>query len=375
MNGALVHPTASLLAGLSSGMTAQSCGPVGLIDLTMTTYALRNELFHFADSREGKIKQPQFEPPGESLTSYESFDEKYRKYLFVLDGSVILFATNYQGEGSFRVMSATREAAAELANKLADQYLVGDAEEEDKVKLGFWYLTSHGPNRLTRLVDAPDMTELERNYTAETWAKIAKLLPLEGLNEDSGRIILLNGLPGTGKTSFLRALARHWRSWASFDVVTDPENLLNNSSYLMAAVSGEHHSFTTDEDEENNNGRWRVLLLEDSGELLRQDAKDVTGQGLSRLLNMADGILGRGTRCLFVISTNEELRALHGAITRPGRCLANIEFGALSVKEASAWLDRPVDRERILADLYAELNEDPVLRKKPTFEKFTGQYL
>jgi hypothetical protein len=84
--------------------------------------------------------------------------------------------------------------------------------------------------------------------------------------------------------------------------------------------------------------RWRVMVLEDTGELLSIDAKERTGQGLSRLLNAVDGLLGQGSRVLFLVTTNEELGALHPAVTRPGRCAAQIEFDALPPAEAMSWL-------------------------------------
>ena len=49
---------------------------------------------------------------------------------------------------------------------------------------------------------------------------------------------------------------------------------------------------TTTTDEE----RWRLLLLEDCDELIRGEAKQSTGQALSRLLNLTDGLLGQGRR-------------------------------------------------------------------------------
>ena len=39
---------------------------------------------------------------------------------------------------------------------------------------------------------------------------------------------------------------------------------------------------------------WRLLVLEDTGELLTPDAKTVIGQGLSRFLNVVDGLIGQG---------------------------------------------------------------------------------
>ncbi len=68
------------------------------------------------------------------------------------------------------------------------------------------------------------------------------------------------------------------------------------------------------------------------------DAKEQSGQGLSRLLNLSDGLLGLSTEVLILITTNEPLGRLHPAVHRPGRCLAEIEFLALDVDEACEWL-------------------------------------
>lgn len=99
-------------------------------------------------------------------------------------------------------------------------------------------------------------------------------------------------------------------------------------------------------------------MLEDTGELLRADAKEQTGQGLSRLLNVVDGLLGQSGRALFLLTTNEDLRRLHPAVARPGRCAQRLEFGALAVDEANEWLRLHGSEERVstpatLAELFA----------------------
>jgi hypothetical protein len=43
---------------------------------------------------------------------------------------------------------------------------------------------------------------------------------------------------------------------------------------------------------------------------------------------------------LIAITTNEDIAALHPAVTRPGRALARVEVGRLSPVEAEAWLSR-----------------------------------
>ena len=99
-------------------------------------------------------------------------------------------------------------------------------------------------------------------------------------------------------------------------------------------------------------------MLEDTGELLTPDAKSIIGQGLSRFLNVVDGLIGQGLRILVLVTTNEEIKSLHPAVSRPGRCAADIEFGPLSPEEAEIWLTaRGIDGEpaesRLLASLYA----------------------
>jgi ATP-dependent 26S proteasome regulatory subunit len=118
------------------------------------------------------------------------------------------------------------------------------------------------------------------------------------------------------------------------------------------------------DDNEAAEQAWRLLVLEDTGELLTPDAKSVIGQGLSRFLNVVDGLIGQGLRVLVLVTTNEEIKSLHPAVARPGRAAANVDFVPLSSAEASAWLrERGVGEStnsRTIASLYAQLDgRDP----------------
>lgn len=112
--------------------------------------------------------------------------------------------------------------------------------------------------------------------------------------------------------------------------MTDPERLLGgDGSYMMDLLLGSDEldwiSGAGDEP-----SRWRLLVLEDAGELLAADAPARVGLGFSRLLNTVDGLIGQGTRALVLVTTNEPLGKLHPAVTRAGRRLAETEFAPLN---------------------------------------------
>jgi hypothetical protein len=224
------------------------------------------------------------------------------------------------------------------------------------VDVTFWWHGAEGNRQATRELAVPSWDEIRSNYVAGTRETLEALMTRFHPG-DGGQLLLFQGAPGTGKSFALRALAWEWRTWAEVQYVTDPEVLFERDpGYLMEVVMrSSPRRFNPIKDE-----KWRVIVLEDTGEMLSLDAKDRVGQGLSRLLNLVDGLLGQGLRVLVLISTNEGLDRLHPAVARPGRCAATIEFGEFSAAEAETWLRSRSARgtvlgagTRTLAELHA----------------------
>lgn len=293
-------------------------------------------------------------------------------------------------------LATTQVAAQELEDSVRERLL--PIRIDNKTAVGFWrYSSKDGPLRTLRTIEARTWDSINVNYSPSvegTLSQLSSIVP----DKVAGRIALFWGPPGTGKTSFLRSVAHAWRGWASMEYIIDPERFLNDGDYITQVLlndsfqGDEWYKSRDDEDEDEDDEpvlsgdrRWRLIVLEDAGELMLADARNSAGQALSRLLNITDGILGEGRNLIIAITTNEDITALHPAVTRPGRCLVKAEIPPFTRAEAQKWLGtdaRPLWGElrehNTLAELYHlrnGLGRDVLTSEVSDRDEGTGQYL
>jgi Domain of unknown function (DUF5925)/ATPase family associated with various cellular activities (AAA) len=263
-----------------------------------------------------------------------------------------LRAVRWRGGADVTVTAVEDDLARTILDQATENASESARPHDGTVPVGFWHRAAHGtPHRASRQITAAAWREIRSNYSERAAVQLDRLMAMSA-SALTGRLILLHGPPGTGKTTAVRSLAREWRRWCQLDCILDPERLFNDPTYLLEVAIGDDDKRGATKAEP----RWRLLLLEDCDEFIGGGARQATGQALSRLLNLTDGLLGQGREVLVAITTNEDLNRLHPAVVRPGRCLAQVEFGRLPYEQAVAWLGTPAGIAQdgaTLAALYA----------------------
>lgn len=281
------------------------------------------------------------------------------------------------------VAAESQSAASAILASIRLKVATVPEPDGDKINVRFFYRAPHGAQTRERvLADFHPWHAVRENYAAGAVEHLDRLMALTPADLLGGRLALLHGPAGTGKTTAVRALAQSWRSWCRTDYVIDPERFFGEADYMIEVLLSTapdaegviDHRFSgddlfakdPDDDEEPvlaPRQKWRLIVVEDAEEFIAPDAKERIGQALARLLNVGDGLVGQGLQVLVLLTTNAPLGKLHPAITRPGRTFASIDVPKLSRTEADEWcerhgLDRDGRGERSLAELYETLRKN-----------------
>lgn len=151
-------------------------------------------------------------------------------------------------------------------------------------------------------------------------------------SEPCGRVIILDGPPGTGKTHMIRAMLEEVPKATFVLVQANMVSSLGNPTFVRALMR------------EMQPGRPIIILVEDADECLASRKAD-NQSDISALLNFGDGIFGVGMDLRIVATTNRDLTDLDGAVTRPRRLCRRIEVGFLNHEQAEAVYRRLVASE------------------------------
>lgn len=158
--------------------------------------------------------------------------------------------------------------------------------------------------------------------------------------KDNSGLYLFHGIPGTGKSTYIRCLMHYLNKRVIFLPPKVAGNL--DSPELVSILIAEPNS---------------VLIIEDAEDLLVSREKD-NASSISMLLNLTDGMLGESLGIQVICTFNSSLVNIDRALMRKGRLKAMYEFKPLSIMKSMSLLNKLGISERIvkepmtLADIY-----------------------
>ena len=165
-----------------------------------------------------------------------------------------------------------------------------------------------------------------------------------GKKNDKG-IVLLHGLPGAGKTSYLRYLIGRMKKRVLFLSPSVAGNLMN-PDFIELLINNPN----------------TVLIIEDAENII-MDRKQNSGSAVSNLLNISDGLLADFLNVQLICTFNSSLTLIDSALMRKGRLIAKYEFGKLSVGKAQRLsnhlgMDTVITRPMTIAEIANQHEKD-----------------
>lgn len=162
------------------------------------------------------------------------------------------------------------------------------------------------------------------------------------INDNKRGLVLLHGIPGSGKTSYIKYLINK-----GFDrkIIYIPTHL---ATFL---ASPDFISFVKEELSKC------VLVIEDAESVLLDRENPASNkEAVSNILNLTDGILADALNVMLICTFNQDIDNLDNALLRKGRLLLQYEFDKLTLEKSNKLSQRlynkNVNQSMTLTDIY-----------------------
>lgn len=210
-----------------------------------------------------------------------------------------------------------------------------------KRKVGIIYKTQAGYNIMERDIKHYEV-DLDENYN-DDFIKSEKTIRNFLEEDDKGGLVILNGVAGSGKSTYIRNL-----------IDTVARDFIFLTKDMASALADPEFILFLDKLKNS------VLIIEDCESLVASREQGNSGLGIANVLNLCDGILGDIYNVKIICTFNTEIKNVDDALLRAGRLVCRYQFGKLCREKARTLLTKlgvdenyEVDENGMtLADIY-----------------------
>lgn len=236
---------------------------------------------------------------------------EFSKTLFRIEGKMMVKL----GDDWLEILFSNNDY--DRANKMLHTFKTMKApQKEDDYEINIISL-SGGSLDLKTLAIKPTKLDINLYYNDDFLAVHNTISERLSKENDKG-IVLLHGLPGTGKTTYLRYLIGNLKKKVMFVSPSVAGNLMNPEFMDLLL--------------DNPNS---ILVIEDAENII-MDRRYSSQSSVSNLLNISDGLLSDCLNVQIICTFNSELHLVDNALLRKGRLIARYEFGKLETVKAQA---------------------------------------
>ena len=169
---------------------------------------------------------------------------------------------------------------------------------------------------------------------------------IEILNRDKSSLMLFYGDPGTGKTTLIKKFISE---------MPDKEFIFMDGTLLANVQQERLMGFFLE-------NRKAIYIFEDCEKILLNRDKDYNPT-MSILLNLTDGIISDVLNIKIICTFNTALNNIDKALLRKGRLSLKYEFKKLDKEKTNNILNKDINKEMTLSDIYHYLDENDYSKK------------
>lgn len=264
----------------------------------------------------------------ENAVSYESL-------LFIMIKKDLYIVYDEENKGTF-VYYSHKYIGSRLLENL--KQTLEACRKKEKFERKIHLICDDGGLYLKDFNVKPTHLNIQKNYNLD-FLEVNKTIQSFIKEENKNGLILLHGIPGTGKTTYIRHLITNsprrviYIPADSIDIISSPKFL----SFLIDYPGS-------------------VLVIEDAESALEQ-RKGGDSPAVANLLNLCDGLLSDCLDIRVICTFNIDISKIDKALLRKGRLVEKYEFKELNKAEAQLLSDSlgfktVIDRDMTVGEIY-----------------------